>query len=106
MNNGETSYLTRRSVLVRGGAMALGSFAATSLRPWAMAAEGSDDRRNFGPKLGPDSRKMIAEQLMKPAHLRKITDQILGTSHLENVFYLDLGKHAVLIDTGFDYQVD
>jgi len=43
---------------------------------------------------------------MTPPKGRRINDEIDCSSALENVFYLDLGKHAVVIDSGYDHQIE
>jgi glyoxylase-like metal-dependent hydrolase (beta-lactamase superfamily II) len=75
-------------------------------RTWAAEARAGT---SHGPQWlieASNSRQLIEEQLLRAPRPRKITDEILGSSRLENVFFVDLGRHAVLIDTGFDYQVE
>jgi hydroxyacylglutathione hydrolase len=78
--------------------------------PVAFAAE---EKRKPYPSHGPTqfidnprSRQYIKEMMARPPAAKKITDQIFYSSQLENVAYLDFGQHAVLIDTGFDQNID
>lgn len=53
-----------------------------------------------------NSRDLIANLILPAPKGRRLNDHLAVSTRLENVFYLDLGEHAVLIDTGFDHQVD
>ena len=61
---------------------------------------------------GPNGRwlkepeKLIEQLIMPPPKGRQVNEHIFASSQLENVFLIDLGEHSVLIDTGFDHQVD
>jgi len=52
-----------------------------------------------------NSRKIITEKIWPPPAARRVNKQIFVSSRLENVFYVPIGRHAVLIDTGFHHQV-
>lgn len=52
-----------------------------------------------------NSEKLIDTLIRPKPEGRRVNEHICSSSRLENVFYVDLGKHAVLIDTGFDHQV-
>jgi glyoxylase-like metal-dependent hydrolase (beta-lactamase superfamily II) len=64
------------------------------------------------PSHGPRGRWLenseeLIDQLIRPQPQgRRVSEHIAASTRLENVFCIDLGKHAVLIDTGFDHQVD
>jgi len=52
------------------------------------------------------SRELIAKTIMPPPKGRRVNDHVFVSSRLENVFFLRFGERAVLIDTGFDHQLD
>jgi len=52
-----------------------------------------------------DSETFIIKTCMPRPKARRINEQICVSSQLENVFLVDFGEHAVLLDSGFDHQV-
>ena len=52
-----------------------------------------------------DPESFIAKTCLPRPAGKRINEQICQSSRLENVFLLDLGRHSVLLDTGFDHQV-
>ena len=101
----------RRSFLRQVCAAGLSSaLLAAPARPACGQIDG-DETKTY-PSHGPgrrwltQSRKLIAEIILPPPKCRQIDKQLAFSFRLENVFYLELGEHAVLIDTGFDHQVD
>lgn len=53
-----------------------------------------------------NSRNIITEKLLPPPTARRVNKHVFVSSRLENVFYVPIGRHAVLFDTGFHHQVD
>ena len=98
--------LSRRSFL-RSSCLAIG--ASPLVGPWmARAAEKKPFPSHAPTQIteNPESRKWIEEHIMPPPKGRKVTDNIFYSSMIENVTYLDLGPHALVLDTGFHHQVD
>ncbi len=53
-----------------------------------------------------NSREHIKNTIMPAPEGIRLTDQIFLSKRAENVFYLDLGQRAVVIDSGYNHQVD
>lgn len=52
-----------------------------------------------------NSKKAIDTFVRPKPDGTRINEHVCSSRRLENVFFLQLGEHAVLIDTGFDHQV-
>lgn len=70
------------------------------------AQHGTDPRWGIPPIISSDPRKFLKERVFPLPKPGRLYDQFYVSSGLENVFYVPMGKRAVLFDTGFDHQVD
>ena len=104
---------SRRQFITRLGATAIAT-AGANISFWQaslLAQEKSAANKSY-PSHGPtkhwleNSRELIANLILPPPKGRRLNDHVFVSTRLENVFYLNLGERAVLIDTGFDHQAD
>src|SRR3972149_455204 len=66
---------------------------------------GTDPRWGIPTIIGSDPRKFLDQYVFPVPKGRRVNDQVYASSGLENVFFVPLGKRAILFDTGFDHQV-
>lgn len=104
---------SRRRFIARLGRTAIAAGGANiSFWPAGLLAQEDSAASKSYPSHGPrkhwleNSRELIAKLILPPPKGRRISDHLFVSTRLENVFYLNLGERAVLIDTGFDHQVD
>ncbi|MBX3437304.1 MAG: MBL fold metallo-hydrolase [Planctomycetaceae bacterium] len=99
--------LSRRDFLRRSAVAGVALGAAAPLA-WG-DARSADEKvfKSHGPgEMWLKNSDKLIEQFIRPLpEGQRVNDQICSSRRLENVFYIDLGKHAVVIDSGFDHQV-
>jgi len=99
-------FLSRREFIRR----ACGAAAALGIGTQLFGGDDESEAPVFkshgpGERWLKNSEKLIDTLIRPKPEGRRVNEHIGSSSRLENVFYVELGKHAVLIDTGFDHQV-
>lgn len=94
-----------RRDFLRAAAFSVGS--GMMLRASGLRAE-EKKVRSHGPwnMFKPDVKTWVERSVMPPPEEKKLTEAIFASTRLENVFYLDIGEHAVVIDSGYHHQAE
>lgn len=101
-----SQQFSRRDFLTHSSVAVAMSMAPQLVRGEEKPAEAKVFKSHGPGEMWLKNSERLIEQFIRPKpEGQRINEQICSSRRLENVFYIDLGRHAVVIDTGFDHQV-